>query len=610
MAGTNPKLEFIKSIAAQSRRLEQEISTVMKSTMKNLETRPKPYYTIQDVEEIVNNLKDRMVGINKEAHTEFSKRGIRDIESIDLVQPESDSVLIAREELTQLRNEVDELRSGKSDTTSFEMKISDLELLLEEKEIEIAKLQDQSGAPSELVQEQLEELNRLQETHDETQRELKQIKLEKDKIESEYEIIGNTLMTTRLEVEELQTALGKKDIEIGNLKSEVQVLNRKTKEIISLKEKNQDLEKRFSTLEQEFEEELNEAKKSQVTKIGELDKENLELKKQLRTIKADMTELKEIAHQLEKENDELIKDSEETIEEALVVRNQLTEVKVDLEHKIKENEELNSRVITAEEQNSQLKNENSDLKKRVDDIEGTVEAENRDLVTQIEDLKTDLKSKEERISVIESSRNEIREKLANQNIEFEKQKSSILDLESQVKTKDRELTETKKDIESIRERHEKLSKDVDSSRAETAAFNREREEQESNIKNLTLEMEKAEKEKKTLNKKVSEYENELKKNKDDIESLNKQISEFEGESEKLRNAVEVLKINLSENPKYAILFVLQDIQQASIEELAKTVAIQAVFAERLIKELETEGWIEFNADQGRVTLKRTLLEID
>ncbi|MHA1349187.1 MAG: hypothetical protein ACTSQM_05510, partial [Candidatus Odinarchaeia archaeon] len=42
-----------------------------------------------------------------------------------------------------------------------------------------------------------------------------------------------------------------------------------------------------------------------------------------------------------------------------------------------------------------------------------------------------------------------------------------------------------------------------------------------------------------------------------------------------KEAVEMLKIHLAKNPKYAILFLLQDIQKASVEELAKTVAKQA-----------------------------------
>ncbi len=230
--------------------------------------------------------------------------------------------------------------------------------------------------------------------------------------------------------------------------------------------------------------------------------------------------------------------------------------------------------------------------------------------TQVEDLQVEVHSKDERISDIESTRNEAREKLANLNIECEKQKSLILDLETQVKTKDRELTETKKDIENIRKRHEELTQDVDSSRAESAAFNREQEKYDTEIKSLNRQLSKATKENDKWDKKVSKYKKEVTKSQQDIKVLNKQISKFEAEAEKLQNAVEVLKINLSKNPKYAILFNLQDIQQASVEELAKTVAIQIVFAERLMKELEAEGWIEYNVDQGLVILKRSLLEIE
>ena len=75
-------------------------------------------------------------------------------------------------------------------------------------------------------------------------------------------------------------------------------------------------------------------------------------------------------------------------------------------------------------------------------------------------------------------------------------------------------------------------------------------------------------------------------------------------------AVETLRINLAKNPKYAILFILQDIQQANLTELAKTVAIQNIFATRLLKELESEGWVSFNEENGQVTLKKAILELD
>ncbi len=157
----NPKLAFIQSIAQQSRRHEHEISSEMKSAVKGLQAKPKSYYSIQDVEEVIETLKSKMITLNKEAHTEFSKRGIRDLDNIDLIQPESDSTFISKRELQALKDEVDTLREKHSDLTPLEMKIDDLQILLEEKEAEIAQLQNQSGSTSEKFQDQLEELNRL-----------------------------------------------------------------------------------------------------------------------------------------------------------------------------------------------------------------------------------------------------------------------------------------------------------------------------------------------------------------------------------------------------------------------------------------------------------------
>ncbi|MHA2346256.1 MAG: hypothetical protein ACXACP_06020 [Candidatus Hodarchaeales archaeon] len=159
----NPKLAFIQSIAQQSRRHEHEISSEMKSAVQSLQAKPKSYYSIQDVEEFVETLRNKMISLNKEAHTEFSKRGIRDLDNIDLVQPESESMLIGKEEFQKLKEEIDSLRSKSSDLTPLEMKIDDLQILLEEKEAEIAQLQNQTGSTSEKYQEQIEEINRLQE---------------------------------------------------------------------------------------------------------------------------------------------------------------------------------------------------------------------------------------------------------------------------------------------------------------------------------------------------------------------------------------------------------------------------------------------------------------
>ena len=126
MASNNPKLAFIRSIAQQARRLEHEISSEMKSSVNKLHSRPKSYYTLQDVEEVIESLKEKMIVLNKEAHTEFSKRGMKDIDNIDLVQPESDSTLIAKSELQRLQNNIESLSKQATDSSPFEKKIDDL----------------------------------------------------------------------------------------------------------------------------------------------------------------------------------------------------------------------------------------------------------------------------------------------------------------------------------------------------------------------------------------------------------------------------------------------------------------------------------------------------
>ena len=116
--------------------------------------------------------------------------------------------------------------------------------------------------------------------------------------------------------------------------------------------------------------------------------------------------------------------------------------------------------------------------------------------------------------------------------------------------------------------------------------------------------------KKRLEKKLNENSKELEDKMNEIAELTDRTKSLEKSTANLMKAVETLRINLAKNPKYAILFVLQDIQQASIAELAKTVAIQQVFAERLMKELKDEGWISVDETTGNVTLEKALLDLD
>lgn len=644
----NPKLIFIQSVAQQERRLSQEISSEAKSSVKNLQQFPKPYYTIADVEDLVEKLKLKMQTINKTAHTEFSKIGLKGVDNIDLAEVGTDISLVPGEEYEQLKEENRELTEKLGEVAVLETKIDDLRILLEEKETEIAQLKNQSGITSGKVTSQIEDLNRLQGALDEAQREAKQAVQDREKMEAEFETVGNALMSARLEIEQLQQVLGDKDqeiealaaeknIEIENLKSEVQVLTTHSEENIKLKETVNTLQEEIDKIKENHSGELEELRKnvsSLTQEILDMENESLQLKEQVK--------------KLEQENEDLLLDSGETSQEAVAIREKLNEKQQILEQKEDENRELLLRVERGEKEAEQLSEQLNDLKQEYKQVRQNFEMLTLELTTQkqelseksvdieelreklessqegaesaihsqrsleakIKDLETDLRGKDERIQGIETDRNELRETLASLKIEHEKQKSLVTDLKTQLGTKTRELEENQKDLELLRQRQEEITQQADDSRSKQAEIARERDKYEATIKDLKAQLKEIALENDRLDKKSKESQVEMKEKDLEIQTLTKANKQLEGKSINLMAAVETLRINLAKNPKYAILFVLQDVQQATLKELAKTVAIQNIFASRLLKELENEGWVTFNETTGSVSLKKALLEID
>ncbi|MFX0123188.1 MAG: hypothetical protein ACFFAE_06080 [Candidatus Hodarchaeota archaeon] len=648
MSRKNPKLIFIQSVAQQERRLSQEISSEAKSSIKNLQQFPKPYYTIADVEDLVERLKQRMQTINKTAHTEFSKIGLKGVDNIDITDFDTDVTLITNEEFEQLKEENRALTEKLGQVNTLEAKIDDLQILLDEKETEIAQLRDQSGIASGKVTSQIEDLNRLQGTLDEAQREAKQAIQDREKIEAEFETVGNALMSARLEIEQLQQVLGNKDqeidnlaseknIQIENLKSEVQILSSHSEENVKLKETVNRLQQDIDNLKDKHRVQLEEQKEN-----------NKQLTLQIHDLNINVNQLQEKVSKLEQENEDLLLDSGETSREAIAIREKLNENQKILEQKEDENRELLLRVERGEkeaeqfsEQLTNLKQEHKQVKQnfemltleittqkqelseksteieelqekleRAQEIAETALNTQRSLESQIKDFETELRGKDERIQGIELDRNELRETLANLKIEHEKQKSLITDLKTQLGTKNRELEESQKDLELLRQRQEEITQQADDSRSKQAEIARERDKYEATIRDLQTQLKETNAEKNRLDKKSMEIREDLKLKESEISTLTKTNKKLEDKSENLLAAVETLRINLAKNPKYAILFVLQDIQKATLKELAKTVAIQNVFATRLLKELENEGWISFNETSGQVTLKKALLELD
>lgn len=610
MSRKNPKLIFIQSIAEQERRLGREISSEAKSAISTLQRQPKPYYSIREIESLVETLKTKMQNLNKEAHTEFSKKGLKRLDITSTTSLDDTNTLVSIDEMDNLRNELDQWKEQAGNSKHLEMRIEDLEILLSEKEAEINDLKSQSGLVTGKVQDQIKNLNQLQEAVDEAKRVAKQEKQDRKKMEAEFETVGNALMTTRLEIEELQQALGNKDIEIENLKSEVQILSSNVEQSIILKEKQGKLEFELTNLKSDYEKKTEEYNETYSKKIEQYEENYNEISDQLKEIQTEKDEFKERIESLEQENEDLLLDSGETSQEAVAIRNKLEETEKILNQKEDETRDLNIRLEKSEKELEILRKESTSKKQDLEKLKGKSDLIQQETSRKLEDLEIGLKGKEERIESIEKDRNELREELASFKIEREKQKSLLVDLKSQLTTKEHELAESGKDLEVLRIRQAEITQEASESLSKYAGVERDRDAFESKIKSYEGQIETNNVAKDRLEKKLKESKSELKEKDKEIKALKKLKKSLETTTQDLRNAVETLRINLAKNPKYAILFVLQDIQQASIAELAKTVAIQQIFAERLMKELKDEGWVSVDKASGTVTLKKALLELE
>jgi len=586
LAKINPKLAFIQSIAEQERLQDQQISAEIKSALNVLQRSPKSYYTLQDIEKMLDALKIKMQEINKSIHTEFSKRGLKGVDNLELM--DASATLITIEELDQLKRENRELKEQSPDISAFEMKIDDLNILLEEKEALIAQLESKPEIDPEKVQETIQELNHLQELYDESQRELKKVTMEKEKFETEFETVGNTLMATRLEIEELQEILANKDIEIGNLSSEVQVLSIQAEENIKIKETLKNQEKELETIKNEL--------RDYRTRISDLQKE--------------LKNSEEKIVELEQENEDLLLDSGETAQEAVELRRKLTDLQKNFDRREAEFRELS---VKAERSDRDTQEASEHLQNRLnslqEELNGTRKI-NLNLESKIEELDIELKSKNERIAIIEKDKEKLLESFSNLKIEQEKQKSTINDLKTQLTTKESELDEIQKELEAQREAREEISQIIDSSRSKQAEAQRERDIFETKIRTLESSIKDFETTNERLEKRMKELSTDLEKVSQDLMTTTNLNKKLEKSNLKLKDVVETLRVNLAKNPKFALLFILQDIQQASVGELAKSAAIQLAFAARLLQDLHSEGWIEFNEETGIATLKKSLLEAE
>ncbi|MFX0064590.1 MAG: hypothetical protein ACFFC7_20650 [Candidatus Hermodarchaeota archaeon] len=237
--------------------------------------------------------------------------------------------------------------------------------------------------------------------------------------------------------------------------------------------------------------------------------------------------------------------------------------------------------------------------------------------------------------------------------ELEKQDARISALESDKDSLERELREKNSTIETLNQTAERLNREISQLRGKTSSSTRQSAElmaeidtlkaeigskntkitlleqrqvgytkkiEELREKNLDLERVKGELELKAVDVEpsIEEHKREInklnyalnaEKNKTETltksnEELTERLRSSEEESNKYQSIADKLRRLLEEDIKYRMLFLLQDLQTATFEDLTKILAIKHAAVMALARTLEREDWIEVRGET--ITLKKAL----
>ena len=81
-------------------------------------------------------------------------------------------------------------------------------------------------------------------------------------------------------------------------------------------------------------------------------------------------------------------------------------------------------------------------------------------------------------------------------------------------------------------------------------------------------------------------------------TVNKKFEKVQNTLKKERKSSEFFRRELERNPKYVMLFVLQEVRRASLVELQRTVHRPSLWVKREVQSLVQEGWIQMTDDEN------------
>ena len=381
-----------------------------------------------------------------------------------------------KEELEKLKLENKNLKNSNLDMTKskndYEKLNNDSDKKLKEKEKEIKKINSDNNKETQKLKNELnnvkEELNNVIKNKEESIKKYKeQEKNYLSKI-NEYEINKKKNQDLQKKIDNLEKEnkdLLKKNKDSEKERSEIQnKLNDKIKEIDKLNKENQNLkenEKEFNKKIKELEKEILNKEKDYKNQISKLEKENresisrigLDLEDKIKYNEELIKENKKLKDN-EKNNLKLIKDYE------INEKNYLSKIK-EYETELKQKEKI---INNFDKENKELLEKNEDLETKNSEIQNTLNNEiaegdklydeNQDLKKQVEEFNKTLKELEKKIKDNEKEYKKNIDKLEKEN------KQSINQIETELDDKANNIKKITKENEKLKENEKKYLKQI------------------------------------------------------------------------------------------------------------------------------------------------------
>jgi chromosome segregation ATPase len=586
------KINFLRTVNTQKTEAKKEIGIRLDGLSRQLLANPKASYTFSDIANILDDAKSEMITLNDRIFDTFSKSflgllGVSAGEVADIggqFDPEMEAELDAlRLENQKMKSELEQLRSLRPTSDNeqiieLQKRLGNAEIEIERKEVEIQKLKIQleaarsSATDTNTAQSYVKQINKIR-------TELDLVVQERDALQGSVRRLEATLKNNERDLQDARDELIRKNAEIDSLASklselsEIQAQNEQLKEaVIKAGEKIKQLTRELDDIKDEAEREIRKAHEDS--------------KQEILSIQKEMDDLKRNLEHLEDEKELLLIDSQETT--------QAVQYYKDLAN------------------NSQ--NEIKKLKAEVDGLEQQLQmimagqAITQTPTTSVQGLLEEIEHAPSEVEIEEQKH--MKETIAQLKMKETSLNDKILELENKVTDLTSEIDLKDKQIGVHVNRVKELQKMLNSLKVEIEDIRKERDDIENKFQNKEIEFERLSRQFSNVTKEKERIERETARLREELEEtllqqleiterteqvekeLNENLEKLKSQYNREKKVSDFFRRELERMPKYVILFVLNEVRKAKLEELQRTIHRPALWVKREVQSLVQEGWVE------------------